>query len=177
MGMDSLHDLVEIQSWIHLFQHKSPILHKEEMMAALTPESETRVLDEDLLGEILEVLREGIRSVVGKTCTMKFVKECSKIPNTRRVGVLKKLMKGEYQLVFEFVNKVLLPRMEKRIVAFVHHGVIVQAKHELEGMTVRVSNKDAEIALLKAKLIKTQSEGPGTTKVNKLRKKVDMLTA
>lgn len=30
-GMDSLHVLVEIQSWIHLFQNKSHVLHAEEI--------------------------------------------------------------------------------------------------------------------------------------------------
>ena len=30
-GMDSLHDIVEIQSWLHLFDRKSPILHEEEV--------------------------------------------------------------------------------------------------------------------------------------------------
>ncbi|MFV1224542.1 hypothetical protein QML00_28325, partial [Klebsiella pneumoniae] len=30
-GMDSLHDMVEIQSWLHLFNKKSPILHEEEV--------------------------------------------------------------------------------------------------------------------------------------------------
>lgn len=74
-------------------------------------------LDEDLLGNILDVSREGIRSVVGRTCSVEFVKKCSKIPTTRRAGLLKKLMKGEYDLVFEFVNKVFLPRTEKRISA------------------------------------------------------------
>ena len=29
--MDSLHDMVEIQSWLHLFNRKSPILHEEEV--------------------------------------------------------------------------------------------------------------------------------------------------
>ena len=53
-------------------------------------------LDEDLLGNILDVSREGIRSVVGRTCSIEFVKECSEIPTTRRAGLLKKLMKCEY---------------------------------------------------------------------------------
>ncbi|KAH0700721.1 hypothetical protein KY284_014936 [Solanum tuberosum] len=44
-----------------------------------------------------------------------------------------------------------------------------QLKHELEEMTVLVSKKDAEIALLKAQLVKAQTEGPGTTEVNELR--------
>ena len=30
-GMDSLHDMVEIQSWLHLFNKKSRILHEEEV--------------------------------------------------------------------------------------------------------------------------------------------------
>ena len=30
-GMDSLHDMVEIQSWLHLFNRKSPILYEEEV--------------------------------------------------------------------------------------------------------------------------------------------------
>ena len=29
--MDSLHDMVEIQSWMHLFNQKSLILHEEEV--------------------------------------------------------------------------------------------------------------------------------------------------
>ena len=31
LGMDSLHDMVEIQSWLHLFNRKSPVLHEEEV--------------------------------------------------------------------------------------------------------------------------------------------------
>ncbi|KAH0639045.1 hypothetical protein KY290_036344 [Solanum tuberosum] len=34
-----------------------------------------------------------------------------------RAGIQKKLMKGEYQLLFKFVNKVILPRSKKRMVA------------------------------------------------------------
>ncbi|KAK4724277.1 hypothetical protein R3W88_027056 [Solanum pinnatisectum] len=46
-----------------------------------------------------------------------------------------------------------------------------QIKHELEKMTLMVSKKDAEIALLKAQLEKAQTEGPGSTEVTKLRVK------
>ncbi|KAG5611590.1 hypothetical protein H5410_022871, partial [Solanum commersonii] len=105
-GMNSLYDLVEIQSWTHLFMTKSPVLHEEEDGSINTRVGDTNLhLIEDLLGQILEVPREGTRSVIRKTCTAEFVKECSKIPNTRRVGIQKKLMKGEYKLLFEFVNK------------------------------------------------------------------------
>ncbi|KAG5614096.1 hypothetical protein H5410_013920 [Solanum commersonii] len=99
LGMDSLHDLMEIQSWIHLFQTKSHVLHEEEVREFYyniefieDGSIHSRVgdkslhLDEDLLGHILEGPREGIRSVVGKTYSMKFVKKCSKISNTRRAG-------------------------------------------------------------------------------------------
>lgn len=60
--------------------------------------------DEDFLGDILGVPNGGIWSAIQKTYNVEFMKECSKIPNTRRVGVLKKLKKDEYQLVFEFVK-------------------------------------------------------------------------
>ena len=37
-------------------------------------------LDEDLLGNVLGVHREGIKSVVGKNCSVEFVNVCSKVP-------------------------------------------------------------------------------------------------
>ncbi|KAH0765549.1 hypothetical protein KY285_001420 [Solanum tuberosum] len=155
---------------------------------------------EDLLGQILEVPREGTRSVIGKTCTVEFVKECSKIPNARRAGIQKKLMKREYQLLYEFVNKfdpidlpaLMLEHMYKTVVEHKgKHGMGYgyfftkanplskvsqlimehdQLKHELEEMIVRVSNKEAEIALLKVELLKAQTEGHGTAEVRELRK-------
>ena len=36
-----------------------------------------------------------------------------------------------------------------------------QLKHEVEELTVRLSGKEAEIAILKAELLTAQSEGPG----------------
>lgn len=48
---------------------------------------------------------------------MEIVMECYKHPTTSCAGLLKKLIKREYQLVFEFFNKVKLPRIEKRICA------------------------------------------------------------
>lgn len=63
---------------------------------------------------------------------MELVKEYSEICNTRHAGILKELMKGEYQLVFEFVNKVLLPRSKKRIVAFVIDLFIMESIFKFE---------------------------------------------
>ncbi|KAK4733854.1 hypothetical protein R3W88_008115 [Solanum pinnatisectum] len=92
---------------------KFPILHKEQVRefyynVEFTEDGSLNTLvgdksfhlNEEVLGEILEVPREGTRSVVEKLGSIQ-----------------KKLMKGEYQLLFEFVNKVLLPRSEKRTVA------------------------------------------------------------
>jgi len=42
-------------------------------------------------------------------------------------------------------------------------------KHELEEIIVLVSNKDAEIALIKAQLVKEQIEGPCTEEANEVR--------
>ena len=125
-GMDSLHDMVQIQSWMHLFNRKSPILHEEEVRefyyniqfkkdgSILTRVNDIAVhLDEFLLGKILRVPREGTRSVIGKTCSVEFVSLVSKLPTTKVVGVLKKVRKIEYQLVFKFVNKTLLPRTKR----------------------------------------------------------------
>ena len=67
-------------------------------------------LDEGVLTKILRVPREGTRSVLGRTCSSEFAAVISKTPTT-------KVMKSEYQLVFEFINKVLLPCTEKRTVA------------------------------------------------------------
>ena len=122
-GMDSLHDMVEIQSWMHLFNQKSLILHEEEVRefyyniqfqenGSVNTKVNDIVIhpDKNLLGKILRVPRHGTRSVVGKTCSVEFVTLCSKLPTTKCAGLFKKVMKSEYQLVFDFFNKTLLPR-------------------------------------------------------------------
>lgn len=113
-GMDSLYDLVEIPSWSHLFKTKSPVLHEEKMREfyyninfyeddniSSKVNNHRLKLYEDLLGTILSVPRDGIKSVVGRTCSVEFVKEYSKIPNARCAGLQKKLMKGGHQLVLQ----------------------------------------------------------------------------
>ena len=80
LGMDSLHYMVEIQSWLHLFNEKSPILYEEEVCkfydnvhfkedgSILTWVNDIVVhLDEGLLSKILRVPREGIRSILERT--------------------------------------------------------------------------------------------------------------
>lgn len=43
-----------------------------------------------------------------------------------------------------------------------------QLNHELKEITMRVSSKDAEIAIHKVELLKAQIEGPGTSDVQEL---------
>ena len=43
-----------------------------------------------------------------------------------------------------------------------------QLKHEVEELTVRLSGKEAEIAILKAELLTAQNEGPGSSVVQAL---------
>ena len=210
------------------------------------------------MGKILRVPREGTRSVIGKTCSAEFVALVSKLLTTKCAGIFKKMMKSEYQLVFDFVNKTLLPRIEKRTSAtsadlfmmellcrfeslnlpglilehmyktvierkeihgmgygyflnevFKHFkiplsvgkvGTMKQAfskntlvececiegkgnpkskmaqliedqdqlKHEVEELTMCLSGKDTEIAILKAELLTAQTEGPGSAVVQAL---------
>ena len=109
LGMDSLHDMVEIQSWLHLFNRKFPTLYEEEVRefyyniqfkedgSILTRVNDIVVhLDEYLLGKILKVPREGTGSVIGKTYSTEFVSLVSKIPTTKVAGIFKKVMKSEY---------------------------------------------------------------------------------
>ncbi|TMW81617.1 hypothetical protein EJD97_008651, partial [Solanum chilense] len=215
-------------------------------------------LDETLLGKILRVPRDGTRSVVGKTYSVEFVTLYSKLPTMKYAGLFKKVMKSAYQVAFEFVNKTLLSRTEKRTSAtyvdlyvmellckfeplilsyimlehmyetvierkgihgrgygyfltevFKHFNISLgvgkvgtvkqvfsettlvececiegkgnpkrkmaqliedqeQLKHEFEELTMRLSGKDTEIAILKSELLTAQTEGPGTVVVQAL---------
>ena len=52
-----------------------------------------------------------------------------------------------------------------------------QLKHETEELTVRLSSKEAEIVVLKAELLTTQSEEPGSSVVQALEKENNELKA
>ncbi|KAG5572182.1 hypothetical protein H5410_061948 [Solanum commersonii] len=97
-------------------------------------------MHEEMLGQILEVSKEGIRSVVGNSCTKEFVKEFSKLPDMRRAGVQKKLMKGEYQLLFEFFNKVLLPRTEKYTITSATDLFIMESLYKFEPLALMMED-------------------------------------
>ena len=115
---------------MHLFNKKSPILHEEEVRefyynvqfledgSLFTRVNNVAIsLNEEVLGKILRVPTEGTRSVQGKTCSSEFASMISKTPTTKVAGTYNKIMKSEYLLVFEFVNKVLLSCTEKTTLA------------------------------------------------------------
>lgn len=74
-------------------------------------------LNEKVLSEILKVPMEGIGSIVWKAYCKHLMEICGKMLNLNTTNVPKKFLKGGYQLFFELVNNVLLPRSEKRIMA------------------------------------------------------------
>lgn len=47
---------------------------------------------------------------------MKFLEICGTLDDLNIKNVNKKTLKGEYQLLFEFLNKFLLPKFEKRTI-------------------------------------------------------------
>ena len=62
--MDALHDIMVVQSWIHLFDTKSPVLHEEEVCECYyniefqedgSINTRVRNIDEHLLGNIFGV--------------------------------------------------------------------------------------------------------------------------
>ncbi|KAK4724109.1 hypothetical protein R3W88_026888 [Solanum pinnatisectum] len=66
----------------------------------------------------VEFMKDGsLNTVVGNRSFHLNEERQGEILGMNCVGIQKKLIKGDYQLLFEFVNKVVLPRSEKRIVA------------------------------------------------------------
>lgn len=74
-------------------------------------------VDEGMLQEVFQVRTEEIRTVVDKCLSKYFLEEASKLRNLTSSAVSKNLLKGEYYLYFEFINKVLLPHIEKKNIA------------------------------------------------------------
>lgn len=127
-GMCDFADDVELQSWTHLFVNHVLVLHEAQMRelyynvafvedGSLNTQVGNRRLhlDEEMLGEILKVPREGIRSIAGQSCSKGFVHECRKLPKLSSACISKKFLKWEYQFYFEFINKVLFPNLRKEL--------------------------------------------------------------
>ncbi|KAG5630596.1 hypothetical protein H5410_002313 [Solanum commersonii] len=132
--MNSLVDLMEIQSWTHLFMTKSPIMHEDQVrefyynmkfnedgsLHMMVGDKKVH-LNEKMLWEILEVPREEIKSVVGKLCTKHFANECSKLLDMHRqctIATSADLFPMESLCKFEPLNlpALMLEHMHKMVV-------------------------------------------------------------
>ncbi|XP_009777582.1 uncharacterized protein [Nicotiana sylvestris] len=88
------------------------------------------VLDASALGKVLQISCEGISSVKG-SCSANFRRTIMKeqaIQQGERVH--KKALLPEYQLLFELINKVFLPRPERRSIASKSDLVLIEALDE-----------------------------------------------
>ncbi|KAG5616685.1 hypothetical protein H5410_016509 [Solanum commersonii] len=119
-GMANLVDTVTIQGWNHLFEAPVPYLHEPEVreffyrMELLNGGGIKTIvrnveicLDEETLGIILGVPVIGTRTIEGCKPTGDFSKCATKRGDAKLVGIPKKFLKGEYQLIFELINKVM----------------------------------------------------------------------
>lgn len=70
--------------------------------------------DEKVLSEILRMPTKRTRSLRSAKGSEKFLRIYCKLDDIDIKNVSKKALKGEYQLFFELVKKVLLPRSEMR---------------------------------------------------------------
>ncbi|KAH0738544.1 hypothetical protein KY290_037249 [Solanum tuberosum] len=144
-GMGNLVDAVIIQGWNHLFAPPVPYLHEPEVreffykMELLEGGGITTTvrnveihLDEETLGIILGVPVVGVRTIEGCKPSTDFSKLATKRGDVKRAGLPKKFLKGEYQLMFEFINKVMVPRTEKRTVASAADLFLMEKLDELE---------------------------------------------
>lgn len=69
------------------------------------------------MGRILDVPNIGVRTFIEKQPITEFIIEGSRVGGTLIAAVKKKFLKSEFQLVFEFINKVQLLRLGKITIA------------------------------------------------------------
>nr|XP_016440141.1 PREDICTED: uncharacterized protein LOC107765956 [Nicotiana tabacum] len=126
-GMCQLVDICEFQQWTHLFTNESLKMYEAEVCSfyadIFTVEDDNIcmkvngvdfVTDEPVLGTILGVPTDGISSIEG-TCSSNFRNTILKDDAVQQEEwVHKKALLPVYQLLFEMVNKVLLPCAESR---------------------------------------------------------------
>jgi len=126
-GMRQLVEICEFQQWTHLFTNDAPMVYEEEVQSfyadlfkveddhiCVLVNGVDMVMDSSLLGSILGVPAEGLSSV-HRSCSQNFRNAILKDRAVQQgERVQKKALLPVYQLLFEMVNKVLLPRAERR---------------------------------------------------------------
>ncbi|KAH0644901.1 hypothetical protein KY284_032785 [Solanum tuberosum] len=88
--------------------------------------------DEETLGIILGVPTRGIWSIEGCKPSNEFLEQATKRRDIKRAEMPNKFLKGEYHLLFEFINKVMVPRTKKRTMAFAADLFLMEKLDELE---------------------------------------------
>lgn len=83
-------------------------------------------LYKETLENILYIPIIRVRSIKNQPPLEEFMKDASKVGGASTAGVRKKFLKSEFQLVYEFVNKVVLPRLEKQIIASVFYLFVME---------------------------------------------------
>ncbi|XP_019230857.1 PREDICTED: uncharacterized protein LOC109211739 [Nicotiana attenuata] len=126
-GMRQLVEIYDFQQWTHLFTSNASRVYEEEVQSFYADlytvedghicalvNGVDMVIDSALLGSILGVPTKGLFSIQG-ACTQNFRNAILK-DRAFQEGerVQKKALLPVYQLLFEMVNKVLLPRAERR---------------------------------------------------------------
>lgn len=74
----------------------------------------------------------GIQSIEGCKPSSEFTKHATKRGDIKQTCLPKKFLKGEYQLFFEFINKVPVPMIEKQTVASDVDLFLMEKLYELE---------------------------------------------
>lgn len=85
---------------------------------------------------ILNVFLKGIKPVIKTSASSNFIIEIGKIGKLSRTDVSKRFTKGRFQLYFELVNKVLLPRSEKSIVNTISDMFLMESLSRLEDINL-----------------------------------------
>lgn len=146
-GMRQILEMVKFQQWGHMFNEDMAKVYEDEVKSfyddLFTVEDDhvcilvngvDMILDATVLGDILKVPSEGLSSVRG-ACGSNFrhaiVKE-KVVQHGERVH--KKALLPVYQLLFELVNKVLLPRAERRSITSKSDLYLMEALDEFRSI-------------------------------------------
>ncbi|KAH0743062.1 hypothetical protein KY290_031055 [Solanum tuberosum] len=102
------------------------VITREERIAEMEKQKvlNGRVFDPKILTEF------------GCKTSSEFSPQATKRGDIKHAGLPKKFLRGEYQLMFEFINKFLVPRTEERTVAFAADLFLMEKFDELEAINL-----------------------------------------
>lgn len=138
-------DAVEMKARSHLFEWLVPALYEKEVREFyynlrlnddgslnLVVKAQSIHLDENILGTILNVSTKWNQLCHEDITLLRLYHKNCKGWQTQQIGVSERFMKGTFQLYFEFINKVLLPRFEKRTVAIASDLFLMESLRRME---------------------------------------------